>query len=189
MKLLISLLLILVTDGNITKNRQLFNDFHTIYAKADFAAMKQLLADDFVGLNENGYVSFKKAGYISYMAEWNQVFKTKWTIDSVKEEGGVIKSIEHDSDMYIDYFYGGDKKLTQYTYTFKEGKIKSIQIVPTEKSNQLETVFQERFGNFYAWVQKNYPDKLTYLNAYTRRAALEVKAMLEQYLSIINGSA
>jgi hypothetical protein len=167
------------------KPKELFDDFHTYYEKADFVKMDQLLSDNFVGLNNKGAVSFTKETYLSYMKEWNQVFKTKWNIVSWKLKGRQIISIEYDSDIFNDYFYGG-KKTTQYTYTFLNDKIKSIRTDPTADEKNASEIFNNRFTKFYEWVYANYPTKIKYCTAYDYESAMEVKKLLETYLPVIN---
>ncbi|MFT3909054.1 MAG: hypothetical protein QM737_06470 [Ferruginibacter sp.] len=170
----------------VKTNRQLFDDFHTIYAKHDFKKMNELLADDFVGLDEKEAVSFTKPGYIGYMTDWNMVFDTKWNVESVSEKGSLIKSIEYDTDIFNDYFYGGSKCRIEYTYTFEKDKIKSIQTKHAPGTDELETVYDERFGKFYEWVSFNYPAKLKYCTKRDKQSAIETKKLLEAYLVFVN---
>jgi hypothetical protein len=182
MKSIVTLLLLTFTLSLQKNNRQLFNDFHIIYEKADFKAMNALLSDDFVGLNEKEEVSFEKKEYIDYMRDWNQVFKTKWNIVSVKEEGNTIRSIEYDTDAYNDYFYGGKRKVI-YIYSFQNEKIKSIKTITTEEGMKADAVFENRYSRFYQWVSERYPEKLRFCgNSYDKRSAIEVKKLLELYL-------
>jgi hypothetical protein len=122
MKYLITLLLVSFAIQPPKTKRQLFDDFHTIFAKRDFVKMDSLLTADFTGLNESGKVSFTKPDYIQYMAEWNTVFGTKWNVVSIKQAGETIKSIEYDTDMFNDFFYDKGKMKFQYTYFFEKYK-------------------------------------------------------------------
>ena len=180
MKFLFSIILFFCLPLNKT-NRELFDDFHKIFEKGDFKAMDALLSDDFVGLNEEGKISFSRSEYIAYMQEWNHVFKTKWNVVSVEIKGNLISSIEYDTDMYNDYFYGG-KKTTQYIYSFSKNRIKSIQTLNTESGIKGEIIFQERFDKFYNWVNSNYPSKIIYCTRYDKEAATEIKSLLQKYL-------
>lgn len=167
-------------------HRQLFNNFHTVYAKADFKAMDALLTSDFTGTNERDSISFQKPDYLDYMKGWNQVFKTKWHVVSVKEVGETIESIEYDTDMYNDYFYGGQKRTIKYIYYFEKEQIKKIQTFTTPEGVKAEAIFQERFRKFYIWVSEKHQDKLSYCTQSDKAAATEIKKLLEVYIAGIN---
>jgi hypothetical protein len=162
--------------------RQLFNDFHTFFAKRDFVKMNALLTDDFTGLNENGEISFTKPDYIQYMAEWNTVFNTKWNVISIQQAGETIKSIEYDTDIFQNYFYGNEKMKSQYTYIFEANKIKNIRIDTLPGAARLGAVFQSRFNGFFRWVYANYPAKTKYCSGKDKESATEVKVLLEKYI-------
>ena len=162
-------------------HKQLFDDFHTYFEKADRVQMDQLLTNDFKGLDENNHVSFRKPEYLDYMFGWNQVFGTKWNVVSVKEEKDKIISVEFDSDIFNNYFFDG-KKETIYVYSFKNDKIQSIK-VDTLPGNAAKTlIFNKRFTQFYNWVVINFPGKSGYCRGSDKASAMEVKALLEKYL-------
>jgi hypothetical protein len=172
-----------ISCTNTTDNSHIFDRFHTSYAKADFITMDELLSKDFVCLDEKGEVSFTKSSYIKYMAEWNQVFNTQWNVVSIQEQDNLIISIEHDSDLFNDFFYGGVKPLTEYTYTFSNNKIKAITTRPILDGIAADSIFQNRFTKFCVWVQKNYPDKERYCYLYDKIAATEVQKLLKEYIT------
>ena len=184
MKLIFALLIVSLPHSHVKSNMQLFKDFHTIYAKADFIAMEKLLSSDFVALKDDGGVAFPRMEYIDYMKGWNQVFKTKWNVESVKITGNTIKSVEYDTDIFNDYFYGNVKHKIEYTYTFENGKIKSIQIKTAKESLKSEKIFQERYNKFLTWIYKNHPTEVKYFGLYDKESSLEVKNLLELYLRI-----
>ncbi len=183
MKLLITILLLTFSFSFLSKNKKLFNDFHSIFEKADFKSMNKLLSNNFVYLNKDYEIISQKPDYITYMTGWNQVFNTKWNVISVKEIKDTIISIEYDTDLYNDYFYGSAKKIVEYTYIFKNNQISSIKSVTTFESLKSEIIFKERFYKFYQWVSINYPEKLQYCKSYDKIAAIETKQLLEKYLS------
>lgn len=127
--------------------KQLFEDFRTIYAKSDSVSMKNLLASNFVGYNEKGEVSFERNQYLDYMNTWNQVFKTKWNVETYKVVGDKIESIEYDTDLYNDYFYG-TKHQIKYVYRFKKNKIESLTSVTTEEGKKAEKNLKSVLQNF-----------------------------------------
>ena len=184
MKLIFAVLIASLPHSHVKSNMQLFKDFHTIYAKADFIAMDNLLAPNFVLLNDKSETTLKRKEYIEYMQGWNQVFKTKWNVESVKITGNTIKSVEYDTDIFNDYFYGNVKHKIEYTYTFENGKIKSIQIKTAKESLKSEEIFQERYNKFLTWIYKNHPTEVKYFGLYDKKSSLGVKNLLELYLRI-----
>ena len=184
MKLIFALLIASLPHSHVKSNMQLFKDFHTIYAKADFIAMEKLLSSDFVALKDDGGVAFPRMEYIDYMKGWNQVFKTKWNVESVKIVGNSIISIEYDTDIFNEYFYGNVKHKIEYTYTFEKGKIKSIQIKTPKESLKSEEIFLERYNKFMTWVYQNHSNKTKYLGLYDETSSKEIKNLLELYLRI-----
>ncbi|MEO8771195.1 MAG: nuclear transport factor 2 family protein [Ferruginibacter sp.] len=181
MKYLLAFIFISFSFAPTKTNRQLFDDFHTIFAKADFKAMDTLLADRFVGLNESGGVGFKRAEYIEYMAGWNQAFKTKWNVVSIEEDGNFIKSVEYDTDIWNDYFYDGIKK-TKYIYSFSNDKIATIQVDTVAGAAQIELAAGVRFRKFYKWVAFNFPEKMKVIDKQDKASAMETKMVFEKYL-------
>jgi hypothetical protein len=182
MKYFLALLLVCAVAQPPKAKRQLFDDFHTFFARRDFAKMDSLLTHDFTGLNENGAVSFTKPDYIQYMAEWNTVFDTKWNVVSIKQTGKTITSIEYDTDMFQNYFYGNEKMKFQYTYFFEGDKIRNIRADTLPGAARLGTVFKSRFRQFFRWVSVNYPGKMKYCSGKDRESAIAVKALLEKYI-------
>jgi hypothetical protein len=182
MKCLLAFLFISFSFAPTKTNRQLFDDFHTIFAKGDFVAMDTLLADGFFGLNESGRVSFQKPDYIEYMAGWNQAFKTKWNVVSVEEDGKFIKSIEYDTDIWNDYFYGGVKK-TRYIYSFRNDKIAAIRIDTVPGTLLIKAAAAERFRKFYQWVSIHFPEKIKNIDNRDKQSAIETRMIFENYLA------
>ena len=183
MKLILALLIASLPHSHAKSNMQLFKDFHTIYAKADFSAMDKLLSSDFVFLNYKGEVESTRIEYMDYMEGWNQVFKTKWNVESVKTVGNSVKSVEYDTDMFNDYFYGNLKHKIEYTYLFDENnKIKSIQTKTAKESLKSERILVQRFSKFLKWVYEKYPSKVKCCSLYDKQSAIEVKNLLENYL-------
>ncbi|MEO6670239.1 MAG: hypothetical protein ABIN36_12230 [Ferruginibacter sp.] len=182
MKYLLALIFLCFTFAPTKTNRQLFDDFHTIFAKGDFVSMDTLLADVFFGLNESGRVSFRKPDYIEYMAGWNLAFNTKWNVVSVEEDGKFIKSIEYDTDIWNDYFYGGVKK-TKYIYSFRNDKITAIRTDTVPGTAEIETAAAVRFRKFYNWVSINFPAKLKTIDKRDKASAMETKLIFENYLT------
>jgi hypothetical protein len=182
MKYFLALLMVSAIVQPPKTKRQLFDDFHSLFAKRDFVKMDSLLTDDFTGLDEMGNVSFTKPDYIQYMAEWNTVFNTKWNVVTIKQAGESIKSIEYDTDIFNDFFYDKGKMKYQYTYFFEERKIKSIRVDTLPGAARLGAVFQNRFKQFFRWVSVNHPAKMKYCSGKDKEAAIEVKALLEKYI-------
>ena len=54
MKYLITIILISFTIAPTNMNRQLFDEFHSVFKKGDFKKMDTLLTNDFIGLDKNG---------------------------------------------------------------------------------------------------------------------------------------
>ncbi|MGG9963127.1 hypothetical protein [Ferruginibacter sp. SUN106] len=180
MKYLITFLLLSFSLPSFQTNRQIFDDFHRVFEQSDFEKMDLLLTEDF-SLVQDGKVSSNKIEYLKYMMNWNKAFNTKWNVVSVEEAGQQIKSIEYDSDIFNDYFYG-DKMKFKYTYSFDKTKLKSITIDTLPGTAKLRATFDERFRKFYNWVYFNFPDKLQYLNQADKQAVLKEKELLEKYL-------
>jgi hypothetical protein len=180
MKLLFTLLLSLSSLPSFQTNRKIFDDFHRVFEQSDFEKMDALLADDFT-LIEKGKPGSSKIDYLKYIINWNKTFDTKWNIVSVEETGAFIKSIEYDSDIFNDFFYG-DKMKFQYTYAFDKNKLKSIAVDTLPGTAKLRATFDERFRKFYSWVYFNFPDKLQYLNQADKNAIVKEKELLEKYI-------
>ncbi len=167
------------------KNRDLFNDFHDYFAQRDFVKMEKLLSADFASKSSGGS-EMNKAAYIQYMAEWNTVFDTKWNVVSVTEKGDKIISEEYDNDMFNDYFFGSPQHY-QYTYSFAGNTITRVDVDTIPGSRIKEAIFNERFGQFAAWVRARYPESLRYLGRYDKEAAEAVKYMLTEYIKLKGG--
>lgn len=182
MKYLLAFLFISFSFVPTKTNRQLFDDFHTIFAKADFKAMDTLLTDNFFGLDESGRVSFQKPDYIEYMSGWNQVFKTKWNVVSVEEDGKFIKSIEYDTDIWNDYFYGEPKK-TKYIYSFRVDKLAAIRVDTVPGTARILADAGKRFKKFHEWVSFNFPGKMESLTKRDKQSAIETRMIFEKYLA------
>jgi hypothetical protein len=175
------LLTLFLYNLEFTTNRQLFDEFHIAYEKSDFKKIDTLLSETFVGLNEKGSISFIKAEYIQYIAEWNKTFETKWNVESIQEDEETIKSIEYDTDMFNNYFYGGKMKY-QYTYSFKNNKIRSIRVDTLPGASKIGHEFRNKFGKFYDWVSTKYPGKEKFCLGKDRQSAIIIKDLLGQYL-------
>ncbi|GAB2805790.1 nuclear transport factor 2 family protein [Ferruginibacter profundus] len=180
MKYLFTLLLLSFSLPSFQSNRQIFNDFHLAFEQSDFEKMDGLLTEDF-SLLQDGKVSSNKTEYLKYMMNWNKAFNTKWNVVSVEEAGQQVKSIEYDSDIFNDHFYG-DKMKFKYTYSFDKNKLKSIAVDTLPGTAKLRAIFDERFRKFYNWVYFNFPGKLQYLNQGDKQSALKEKELLEKYL-------
>ena len=164
-------------------NRELFDDFHIFFAKADFKSMDNLLSESFFCMNQARNSSSPKTEYIEYMQGWNQVFKTKWNVESVEEDGQFIKSIEYDTDAWNDYFYG-EKKRYRFIYTFNKAgdKITSLRYDTLPGAQRIEFTSQARYSKFHKWIEENYPGKLKYCEDMNKQSAIEMKALLDKYL-------
>ncbi|UAY52572.1 hypothetical protein [Ferruginibacter albus] len=182
MKYFLGIILLLHFTTPAKTPKELFNNFHSIYAAADFKAMDSLLADDFV-LYERQIMT-RKPAYISYLTGWNQVFQTKWNVESVSISKDTITSIEYDSDIFNDYFYGG-KYLIRYTYLFKNNQLQSLVASSTDDGKKAEEIYAIRHALFYKWVATYHADKTKFFNAYDKQSAQEIKMLLENYLKII----
>ncbi len=180
MKYLLCTLMISFFSLPPSPNRQAFGDFHIFFKDRDFTRLSDLLTDDFK-LVQDGKVTSKKAEYVLYMLDWNKALDTKWNVVSTEESGGIIKSIEYDSDIFNDYFYG-DKMKLRYTYSFSNHKIKTLNVDTLPGTAKLYAEFDKRFGAFYQWVSALYPDNVKYLQMRDRTAAINIKSMLEKYL-------
>lgn len=185
MKLLFLLCWSLCLQHPVKTNRELFDDFHTIYENRDFDKMRAFLADDFTGidLDENNDVVFRKADYVQYMVDWNATFDTKWNVEKVWEEAGLIKSIEYDTDVFNYFFYDGKKVKIEYTYRFVNDKLKVIKMKDLPETVETRKIFSQRFGDFYRWVQNTHPLKADHCRRRDKTAAVEIKALLKEYTS------
>jgi hypothetical protein len=180
-KYLIILILVGCSTAPVRTNRQLFDDFHTSFAKGDFEKMNQLLADDFIFILD-GKVSSLKADYIKYMSEWNKTFDTKWNVVSVQEVGDQIQSIEYDTDIYNNFFYGGPMRY-RYTYSLSKNRIQRLTADSLKGTGNLRIAFEDRFRSFYEWVTLKFPDKLKYFSSSDKASAIAQKELLQKYLS------
>jgi hypothetical protein len=180
-KYLLILLIAGCSQVPVKTHRQLFDDFHTSYASADFEKMNQLLADDFKFIN-NGQLTSQKNDYIRFMTDWSKTFDTKWNVVSVQELGNTIQSIEFDTDIYNDFFQEG-KMHYRYTYSFKGNSIQSIRADTLAGAGKSDLAYGKKLQAFHDWVEVKFPDKEKYLNGTDKQSAVAQKALLEQYIA------
>jgi hypothetical protein len=181
MQLFIISLLAVCHFQTTSPNRDVFNKFHTAYEKKDFVKISSLIDNEFKYVDE--YRVMSKSKYMEFLTGWCQIFNTKWNVLSISEFNRLIISEERDSDLYNDFFSTETSKVL-LTYTFKNGKIVELK---AKSLNDLSTnkLIDEKFYKFLVWTENNYRSKVKHLNSYTRESAIEVKNLLEQYLTAI----
>jgi hypothetical protein len=180
LKYISAFLLLSCSAGTTKTHRELFDDFHTYFEKADFDKMDQLLEDSFVMTDSHGERDLKP-DYMKYMMDWNKTFDTKWNVISVIDFGNKIISIEYDTDIFNDYFYNGKMKY-RYTYTFNGNHISGLSSEALPEDDELRVNFHDRFKKFMDWVSVNHPAKTGYFTKRDKHSAEETKILLAEYL-------
>jgi hypothetical protein len=179
------LLIIAMLAANLfqTKNpnRDIFNKFHAAYEKKDFAQINSILDIEFKYIDE--YRVMDKSKYLEFLTGWCQVFNTQWHVLSVKEFDGQIIAEERDSDLYNDFFSTENSKVL-LIYTFKKGKIIELKARSLNDSSTNKLI-DDKFYKFLVWTEDNHRSKVKHLNSYSKESAVEVKYLLEQYLTSI----
>jgi len=164
---------------------KVFTDFHDAFKAKDYVKLEKVLADDFVSIDENGKQASNKKDYLSFLEGWSKVFNTDWKVSDVVEKKDTVFSVEHDSDIFNNYFYDGGLEF-HYTYIIKNKQLSSIQWDTLPGYANKQTVFNDRFTKFYQWVYINYPAKASYLTQQDEESAKETKALLLLYFQAIN---
>jgi hypothetical protein len=188
MRYLFFTLVLLFFSPAVSKNRKVFDLFHTAYEQGDFNKLNQLLADNFICINEEGKEVDKKENYLNYLKVWSKTLDTKWHVEDIIEKKDTIFSTEYDTDVFNDYFIGTKHPL-RFSYIFEKEKIKIIKwdSLPghTHRKQQRNTKMEE----FYLWVYKNHSNKLKYFSRMGKdsEATVELRELLAEYTKGLKG--
>jgi hypothetical protein len=181
MKNLISLILILGCTSLVVKENA-FVRFHKFYEQRDFENLQKTLDRSIVIINDSTKQQYDPEKYLIDMKNWADVFDTKWNIVSARQSGDTTFSVEYDSDIFKDYFYGEGKRVN-YKYIEKKGKL--IYLGWDDGDDSKFEIYKKRYKAFANWCAKKYPYKYLNLQSETYVALTETKAMLEEYLKEI----
>lgn len=181
MKYLIYTLVLFCSCTIPKSNKEIFEEFHNAYETSDISKLENLLTEDFELVQYNKINSYKHS-YLEFLSNWDKTFNTKWNVVSIKESGQLIESVEYDSDLFNDYFWGGKMPL-KYTYYFKGNKISKLHVDTLPGSTERIIEFNNKYATFHEWVLTKYPEKSECFSAKDEHAIIELKKLLDEYIT------
>jgi hypothetical protein len=174
--------LMLFTSIKMNPSQEAFDKFHQYFEKRDFVKMENLLDDEIIIYAIDTKTTHERDEYFAYLKDWSTTFNTKWNVEKVKTKGDTTYSVEYDTDIYNNFFYGGVHK-SKLKYVAKNNKLVYLSWDTTAGNSKRMEIFNARQIAFYKWCLKKHPEKYYDLMKQSKEAYLQIRRMLTEYLA------